>query len=88
MAPAPPILLGFDPGGSCPNSPPAVKQGELGQLPAGPTGRHHRHLNPSAITRGAVQRVMLTDEMVTNKGYGPARQLTWLEHDTWLCCRC
>jgi hypothetical protein len=78
-----PILYGFDRAAPIrPNSPPAAKQGGLGQLPAGPTGRHHRHPNPAALTRGDVQQVMLADEMVTNKGYGPARQLTWFEHDT------
>ena len=49
---------------------------------AGPTGRHHRHPAAATITRSGVQvQVMLADEMVQVKDYGPARQLTLYEND-------
>jgi hypothetical protein len=54
----------------------------LGQLPAGPTGRHDRQPVQATITRGGKQvMVMLADEAVQIKGYGAARQLTLFEHD-------
>jgi hypothetical protein len=81
---APPILLGFDRGGSYP---PvfttcrdagadwvSYRRAPLAATTATPV--------QATITRaGAAQVVLLADERVQIKGYGPARQLTLFEHD-------
>src|SRR5450756_738927 len=82
LGPDAPILLGFDRGGSYPcvfttcrdagADWVSYRRAPLAATTANPT--------QGAITRSGVQ-VMLADEMVQIKGYGPARQLTLFEHD-------
>jgi len=85
LGPGAPILLGFDRGGSYPSvfttcrdagaDWVSYRRAPLAATTATPT--------QGAITRGgATQHVMLADETVQIKGYGPARQLTLYENDT------
>jgi hypothetical protein len=85
LGPGAPILLGFVRGGSYPcvfttcrdagAHWVSYRRAPLAATTATPT--------QGAITRsGAQVQVMLADEMVAIKGYGPARQLTLYEHDT------
>jgi hypothetical protein len=84
LGPDAPILLGFDRGGSYPSVFTTCREAgahwvsyrraPLVATTATPT--------QGAITRGGLQvQVMLADEAVQIKGYGPARQLTLFEHD-------
>jgi hypothetical protein len=85
LGPDAPILLGFDRGGSYPGAFTtcrdagahwvSYRRAPLAATTATPT--------QGAITRSGLQvQVMLADEMVQIKDYGPARQLTLFEHDT------
>jgi hypothetical protein len=85
LGPDAPILLGFDRGGSYPSVFTTCREAgahwvsyrraPLVATTATPT--------QATITRGGLQvQVMLADEAVQIKGYGPARQLTLFEHDT------
>jgi hypothetical protein len=84
LGPDAPILLGFDRGGSYPSAFTTCRE-------AGAHWVSYRRAPPAAttatpaqgaITRSGVQvQVMLADETVQIKGYGPARQLTLYEHD-------
>ena len=82
LGPGAPILLGFDRGGSYPSATcrdagahwVSYRRAPLAATTATPT--------QGAITRGGEQQqVMLADEMVQIKDYGPARQLTLYEND-------
>src|SRR5664279_6292620 len=84
LGPDAPILLGFDRGGSYPSAFTtcrdagahwvSYRRAPLVATTATPT--------QGAITRGGEQQqVMLADEMVQIKDYGPARQLTLYEND-------
>jgi hypothetical protein len=84
LGPDAPILLGFDRGGSYPSAFStcrdagadwvSYRRSPLAATTATPT--------QATITRaGAAQVVLLADEAVQIKGYGPARQLTLYEHD-------
>ncbi len=84
LGPDAPILLGFDRGGSYPcvfttcrdagADWVSYRRAPLAATTANPT--------QGAITRSGEQvQVMLADETVQIKGYGPARQLTLYEHD-------
>jgi len=84
LGPDAPILLGFDRGGSYPSAFTtcrgvgahwvSYRRAPLAATTATPT--------QATITRGGEQvQVMLADETVQIKDYGPARQLTLYEHD-------
>src|SRR5664279_4890456 len=84
LGPGAPILLGFDRGGSYPSAFTtcrdagahwvSYRRAPLVASTATPTR--------ATITRGSEQvQVMLADEIVQIKDYGPARQLTLYEHD-------
>src|SRR5450759_5166673 len=84
LGPDAPILLGFDRGGSYPSAFTtcrdagahwvSYRRAPLAATTATPV--------QATITRGGEhQVVLLADEMVQIKGYGPARQLTLYEHD-------
>jgi hypothetical protein len=84
LGPDAPILLGFDRGGSYPSAFTTCREAgahwvsyrraPLAATTATPT--------QGAITRGGAQQVvLLADETVQIKGYGPARQLTLYEND-------
>src|SRR5450759_4993633 len=84
LGPGVPILLGFDRGGSYPSAFTtcrdvgahwvSYRRAPLVATTAIPV--------QATITRGgAAQVVLLADEMVQIKGYGPARQLTLFEND-------
>jgi hypothetical protein len=84
LGPHAPILLGFDRGGSYPSAFTTCRD-------AGAHWVSYRRAPlvattaipvQATITRGgAAQVVLLADEMVQIKGYGPARQLTLFEND-------
>ena len=84
LGPDAPILLGFDRGGSYPSAFTtcrgagahwvSYRRAPLAATTATPV--------QASISRGGVQvQVMLADENVQIKDYGPARQLTLFEHD-------
>jgi transposase len=84
LGPDAPILLGFDRGGAYPSAFTtcrdagahwvSYRRAPLVATTATPT--------QATITRAGLQvQVMLADEMVQIKDYGPARQLTLFEHD-------
>src|ERR1035437_10334583 len=84
LGPDAPILLGFDRGGSYPSVFTTCRE-------AGAHWVSYRRAPLAASTatpvlstiarKGARQVVLLADEMVQIKGYGPARQLTLFEND-------
>ena len=85
LGPHAPILLGFDRGGSYPAAFTTCRnQGAhwVGYRRA-PLVATTATATAATITRGGEQvQVMLADENVDIKGYGPARQLTLFENDT------
>jgi hypothetical protein len=84
LGPHAPILLGFDRGGSYPCVFTTCRDAGADWVSYRRAPLVATTANPTqgAITRSGVQvQVMLADEMVQIKGYGPARQLTLYEHD-------
>ena len=79
-----PILLGFDRGGSYPSAFTTCREAGAHWVSYRRAPLVATTATPAAatITRsGAQVEVMLADEMVQIKSYGPARQLTLYEHD-------
>jgi transposase len=84
LDPDAPILLGFDRGGSYPSVFTTCREAGAHWVSYRRAPLVATTATPAqgAITRSGVQvQVMLADEMVQIKGYGPARQLTLYEHD-------
>src|SRR5665647_2707969 len=85
LGPDAPILLGFDRGGSYPCVFTTCREAGADWVSYARAPLAATTANPTAatITRSGVQVqvVLLADEMVQIKGYGPARQLTLYEHD-------
>src|SRR5665647_230134 len=84
LGPDAPILLGFDRGGSYPPVFTTCRDAGADWVSYRRAPLAAATANPAqgAITRSGVQvQVMLADEMVQIKDYGPARQLTLYEHD-------
>ena len=84
LGPDAPILLGFDRGGSYPSAFTTCREAGAHWVSYRRAPLVATTATPVAatITRsGAQQVVLLADEMVQIKGYGPARQLTLFEND-------
>ena len=85
LGPDAPILLGFDRGGAFPATFAACRTAGVDWVTyrRGPLAPHTQAPSRSWTLR-AGKRIMLqlADEIVTIKGYGPARQLTLFENDT------
>jgi transposase len=84
LGPDAPILLGFDRGGSYPSAFTTCRDAGADWVSyrRAPLVATTATATQATITRSGVQvQVMLADEMVQIKGYGPARQLTLYEHD-------
>ena len=84
LGPDAPILLGFDRGGSYPSTFTTCREAGAHWVSYRRAPLVATTATPVAetITRsGAQQVVLLADEMVQIKGYGPARQLTLFEND-------
>ena len=85
LGPDAPILLGFDRGGSYPSAFSTCRDAGADWVSYRRAPLVATTATPAqaTITRaGAAVQVMLADENVQIKGYGPARQLTLYEHDT------
>jgi hypothetical protein len=84
LGPQAPILLGFDRGGSYPSAFTTCRQAGAHWVSyrRAPLAATTATPVQATVTRGgAAVMVMLADEMVQIKGYGPARQLTLYEND-------
>ena len=84
LGPDAPILLGFDRGGSYPSAFTTCREAGAHWVSYARAPLAASTATPvqATITRsGAQQVVLLADEMVQIKGYGPARQLTLYEND-------
>jgi hypothetical protein len=85
LGPDAPILLGFDRGGSYPSAFTTCRDAGADWVSyrRAPLAATTATPVQATITRGGEQQhVMLADEAVQIKGYGPARQLTLFENDT------
>jgi len=84
LGPGAPILLGFDRGGSYPSAFTTCRDAGAHWVSyrRAPLVASTATATRATITRGSEQvQVMLADEIVQIKDYGPARQLTLYEHD-------
>jgi transposase len=84
VGPDAPILLGFDRGGSYPSAFTTCREAGADWVSyrRAPLAATTATPVQATITRGGEQvQVMLADETVQIKDYGPARQLTLFEHD-------